>query len=330
MVAAAELLVELLAEMVTAVGRGTAQPAVEGRPAHAARITAEGNRADPTDDDLGGGFDTALPDRTVTDFRPVLLVDDADAVPEAVRERAAHPAEDPGLHDRLGVEALPVSLDDLDELREHVFEDFLGCFLGHFGDQFGGVLEEGVLDLLDREPAEAEDFGDKFDGERIGDRPQHVEGGDDHGDDHRILAVLNVQGLVTQSLRLRGRLLREIPFESRELRRELGEVLADCAADVTDDLPCQIVEALARILDPLRDFVPFGGQRTELVLVALRPGVARDDVEEPVKTRIDLKTHRVTPFPASVPWRHLRPPARRPTSSHPPRAPKVLVPRNAL
>jgi hypothetical protein len=173
-----------MAEVTATVRRGAAQPAVEHRPAHAAGICTECGRADSADDSLSAAFDNALADRAVPDIGVGLLVDLPDALPEAVRESATRSTENAGLHDRVRVEAVPVSLDDLDELREHVLGDFLRRLHGHFSHEFRDVFEEGALDFLDGESAEAEEFGNELDGERIGDRPDDIEGGHDHPDDH--------------------------------------------------------------------------------------------------------------------------------------------------
>jgi hypothetical protein len=173
-----------LADVTPTARRGAAQPAVEHRPAHAAGGCAERDRADSADDSLSTGFDNALADRAVPDIGVGLLVDLPDGLPEAVCESAARSTEKTGLLDRVRVEAVPVSLDDLYELREHVLGDFLGRLHGHFSHEFRDVFEEGVLDFLDGEPAEAEKLGNELDGERIGDRPEDIEGGHDHPDDH--------------------------------------------------------------------------------------------------------------------------------------------------
>jgi hypothetical protein len=176
--------VQRFADVMPTVRRGAAQPAVERRPAHAAGVRAERDRADSADDNLSAGFDDGFADRAVRDIRVGRLVDLLEALPEAVRGTAAQHTENAGLHDRARVEALPVSLDYLDELRKHLLGDFLGRLLRHFGDEFRDVSEEGVVDFLNGEPAEAEELGNEFDGERIGHRPDDIQGGHDYPDDH--------------------------------------------------------------------------------------------------------------------------------------------------
>jgi hypothetical protein len=282
------------------VRRGSTQAAVERRPAHAAGVPAERDRADPAHDDLGGRLDPAFAQGGVADVLAVLLVVLLERAAQAVRERTAHTTEDTGLHDRLGVEAVPVSLDDLDELGEHVLEDLFGRFLSHFRDELREMLQEDVFDLLDGEPAKPDDLGNELDGERIGQRPDDVGGRHRHRDEHRVLGVLDAQRLITQGFGLRLGFLDEIALKARELRGVVLEVFLNRAANVVDDLPAQFVETLARRLDLLGDGVPLVRQRPKAVLVALRPRVARDDVEDPVEARIDVDTHRAPRSRASV------------------------------
>ncbi|WUL55405.1 hypothetical protein OHS58_18695 [Amycolatopsis sp. NBC_00348] len=191
---------------------------------------------------------------------------------------------------------MAVALRDLDELRQHVFRDLFGRLLrrlaGDAGQQARQTPDERALHRHHRGPAGRHDLRDQRCRERVRQRPQHFRGRHGDRDQHAVLGVLDVQRLLSQRRRLRSRALDVVRAQRAQVAREVREVLLDVATDVRRHVLRQLVETLARRRDVARDLVPLRGQLAQLVLVALRPGVTRDDVEDPVQAGIHHQAHR--------------------------------------
>ncbi|WUH87170.1 hypothetical protein OG494_17210 [Amycolatopsis sp. NBC_00438] len=282
--------------MVRTVRRRAAQASVQRSPAQAVQIAAEGRGSGEADHHLRRRLDARFAPDVLRELRAELAVDLAETVARHVRERAADRAQGRRLADGLPVESVAIALRYLDELRQHVFRDLFGRLLRGLprdpGQQARQALHERALHRYHRGPAGGHDLRDQRCGERVCQRPQHFRGRHGDRDQHAVLGVLDVQRLLPQRRRLRPSTLDVVRAQRAQIAREVRKIVLDVATDVRRHVLRQLVETLARRRDVARDLVPLRGQLAELVLVALRPGVTRDDVEDPVQAGIHHQAHR--------------------------------------
>ncbi|MET9259941.1 hypothetical protein [Amycolatopsis sp. NPDC004079] len=279
---------QVLPGVVGAVGGGAAEPAVEGSPAQAVQVSAEESGAGQADYHLGGRFYACCAEDVVAPL--------AEAAVRARGERASDGSQGCVLADLFPVEAIPVALRDLDELGQHLLGRFFRGFLRGLSrdprQQAHQPRHQGAFDLHHRGPAGCPDSWDQRCGERVGHRPDQVRGGDRDRNENAVFGVFDVQGVFAQSGGLLLGSVGETGAHGAEFVGVVGEVGRHVSADVGDDLFRQLAETGSRGGDLLRDLVPFGGQFARFVLVALRPGVTRDDVEHPVQAGVHHEAHR--------------------------------------
>ncbi|MFJ1767316.1 hypothetical protein ACIOD2_43770 [Amycolatopsis sp. NPDC088138] len=216
--------------------RRAAEASVQGSPAQAVQVAAEGCGSGQAYHDLRRGFVSRLAPDVLRELRAELAVDLPETVARHVRERATDRAQGRRLADGLPVEAVAVALGDLDELRQHVFRHLFGRFLRRLasdtGQQARQTLDERPLHGHHRRATGRHDLRDQRRRERVCQCPQHFRGRHGNRDQHAVLGVLDVQRLLPQRRRLRPRALYVVRAQRAQVARKPSEVLLDVAADV--------------------------------------------------------------------------------------------------
>ncbi|WP_370935822.1 hypothetical protein [Amycolatopsis sp. cg13] len=114
-------------------------------------------------------------------------------------ERAADGAQSRVLTDLFPVEAVPVALRDLDELRQHLLGRLFGGFLRGLSrdarKQAHQPRHQRAFDLHYRGPAGCPDSRDQRGGERVRHRPDQVRGGYRDRNQDAVFGVFYVQGV---------------------------------------------------------------------------------------------------------------------------------------
>ncbi|WP_158684503.1 hypothetical protein [Amycolatopsis orientalis] len=278
---------QVLSEVAGAVGGGSAQAAVQGAPAQAVQVSAEKTRAGQADDHLGGRFDPGRAEDVMPPF--------AEAAVRSRGERSADSAQCRVLADLAPVEAVPVALGDLDELGQHflgrLFRGFLRGLSREPRQQAHQPRHQRAFDLHHRGPPGCPDSRDQRGGERVRHRPDQVRGGDRDRNEDSVFRVFHIQRVFAQCGGFLLGPVGETGAHSAEFVGVVGEVGRYLAAHVGDHLFRQLAETGSGGRNLLRDLIPFGGQFARFVLVALRPGVTRDDVEHPVQAGVHHEAH---------------------------------------